>query len=141
MKSMTIPQVEQHVTILGWLYIVSNVVLLLVGGFILLLLTTIGAVSGDAEAMAILSIVGFGVGALSAMLSIPGLVAGAGLLAHKAWAADPGHRRRHPQLDELPYWHPHRCLRPVRAVAGCGSRLLLGIQTGIAREWPAQCAL
>ena len=86
MKSMTIPQVEQHVTILGWLYIVSNVVLLLVGGFILLLLTTIGAVSGDAEATAILSIVGFGVGALLAMLSIPGLAAGAGLLAHKAWA-------------------------------------------------------
>jgi hypothetical protein len=78
-------QLKLHVTILGWLYIVGNAIFLLMGAFIFMLLAGIGVASGDSQAMAILSIVGTVVGVLLAVLAIPGLVAGYGLLARKAW--------------------------------------------------------
>ncbi|MEJ2555557.1 MAG: hypothetical protein P8186_04895 [Anaerolineae bacterium] len=78
-------QLKLHVTILGWLYIVGNAIFLLIGAFIFMLLAGIGVASGDSQAMAILSIVGTVVGVLLAVLAIPGLVAGYGLLARKAW--------------------------------------------------------
>jgi hypothetical protein len=78
-------QLQLHVTILGWLYIVGNAIFLLIGAFVFMLLAGIGVASGDSQAMAILSIVGTVVGALLAVLAIPGLVAGYGLLARKAW--------------------------------------------------------
>lgn len=78
-------QLQLHVTILGWLYIVGNAIFLLIGAFVFVLLAGIGVASGDSQAMAILSVVGTVVGALLAVLAIPGLAAGYGLLAHKAW--------------------------------------------------------
>jgi hypothetical protein len=78
-------QLKLHVTILGWLYIVGNAIFLLIGTFVFVLLAGIGVASGDSQAMAILSIVGTVVGALLAVLAIPGIVAGYGLLARKAW--------------------------------------------------------
>jgi hypothetical protein len=78
-------QLKLHVTILGWLYIVGNAIFLLIGAFVFMLLAGIGVASGDSQAMAILSIVGTVVGALLAVIAIPGLVAGYGLLARKAW--------------------------------------------------------
>ncbi len=78
-------QLKLHVTILGWLYIVGNAIFLLIGAFVFMLLAGIGVASGDSQAMAILSVVGTFVGALLAVIAIPGLVAGYGLLARKAW--------------------------------------------------------
>jgi hypothetical protein len=78
--------VPQHVTILGWLYIVSHTLFLVVGGFVFLLLVGIGAASGEAEAARILPVVGMAVGLLLAALALPGLAAGYGLLKHKPWA-------------------------------------------------------
>jgi hypothetical protein len=78
-------QLKLHVTILGWLYIVGNAIFLLIGAFVFMLLAGIGVASGDSQAMAILSVVGTVVGALLAVIAIPGLVAGYGLLARKAW--------------------------------------------------------
>jgi hypothetical protein len=78
--------VQQHITILGWLYIVGHALFLIVGGFVFLLLTGIGAGSGDDEAARILPIVGISVGLLLAALALPGLAAGYGLLTHKPWA-------------------------------------------------------
>jgi hypothetical protein len=78
--------VPQHVTILGWLYIVGHALFLVVGGFVFLLLAGIGAASGEAEAARILPIVGMAVGLLLAALALPGLAAGYGLLKHKPWA-------------------------------------------------------
>lgn len=77
---------EQHVTILGWLHIVGHALFLLIGGFIFVLLTSIGAISGEAEAMTVLSIVGTFVAALMALFALPGMVAGYGLLKRKNWA-------------------------------------------------------
>lgn len=79
-------QLEQHVTILGWLHIVGNLFFVLLGVFLYFFLNTIGAVSGDPQALVILGIVGTFVGLLLTILGLPGIVAGFGLLAHKAWA-------------------------------------------------------
>ncbi|MCL4861938.1 MAG: hypothetical protein KJZ93_21150 [Caldilineaceae bacterium] len=86
MKSLTVAELRQHVTILGWLFIGGHAFFLLIGGFVFLLLSTIGAVSGDPQATLILGVVGTAVGALLALLAVPGIVAGFGLLARKAWA-------------------------------------------------------
>ena len=78
-------QMQQHVTILGWLYMVEHAVLLLVAAFVFVLLTTIGVATGDSEAMTILGIVGTSVGFFLAALSVPGIAAGYGLLRRKSW--------------------------------------------------------
>jgi hypothetical protein len=77
---------EQHITILGWLHIVGNLFFLILGILVFLLLRGIGAVSGDTQAVVILSLGATFVGAVVTLLSLPGIVAGFGLLAHKAWA-------------------------------------------------------
>lgn len=79
-------QLEQHVTILGWLHIVGNLFFVLIGLFLFFFLRTIGAVSGDPQALVVLSLVGTFVGTLLTVLGLPGIVAGFGLLAHKEWA-------------------------------------------------------
>ncbi len=78
-------QLGQHVQILGWLLAISHIFFLLIGLFVFTLLTSLGSVSGDRDALMVLSIVGTGVGALLAMLGVPGIIAGYGLLKRKAW--------------------------------------------------------
>jgi hypothetical protein len=85
MKQLSPQEIHQHITILGWLYIVGYAIFLLIGAFVFTLLTSIGAISGDEQAMMILSLVGTSVGALLVVLAIPGIAAGYGLLAHKGW--------------------------------------------------------
>ena len=55
------------------------------GAFVFLLLTGIGAASGERQALTILGVVGTSVGLLTA-LGVPGLIAGYGMLTHKPWA-------------------------------------------------------
>jgi len=77
---------QLHVPILGWLYILGNALLLVVGAFVFILLAGIGAASGDTQALGILGIIGTAVGLLLAALALPGLIAGYGLLRRRAWA-------------------------------------------------------
>jgi hypothetical protein len=85
MNQMSKQDLQQHVTILGWLHIIGHALFLIIGLFIFTLLTSIGAVTGDPEAVAILSLVGTLVGSLLAILGIPGILAGYGLLIRKSW--------------------------------------------------------
>jgi hypothetical protein len=85
MKRLSQQELQQHITILGWLYLVGYAFFLLIGAFIFTLLTSIGAISGDEQAMMILSLVGTSVGGLLIALAVPGMAAGFGLLAHKTW--------------------------------------------------------
>jgi hypothetical protein len=85
MNSLTPEQMRQHVPIVAWLNIAGAILLLLVGGFLLLLLPSIGAISGDREALGILSTVAVGVSCLFGMLALPGLIAGIGLLRRSSW--------------------------------------------------------
>jgi hypothetical protein len=86
MNEMKQTDLQQHITILGWLYIVGHALFLAVGGFVFLLLTGVGAATGEAEARTVLVVVGTSVGLLLAALAVPGLLAGYGLLARKPWA-------------------------------------------------------
>ena len=85
MNQLNQRQLQQHVNLLGWLLIVEHAILLLVAAFVFVLLTSVGVVSGDSEAMAILGIVGTSVGVFLAALSVPGIGAGIGLLQRKSW--------------------------------------------------------
>ncbi len=85
MNSMTVRQLETHVPIVGWLLIISNALFLLIGGVIFLLLGGIGVAVRDMEATGIMLIVGTVMAVLFTALAIPGIAAGAGLLARRNW--------------------------------------------------------
>ena len=77
---------ELHISIVGWLYILGNILYLVVGGLGLIFLASIGIAVQDVQAFRVLSVVG-GIGALFfTILAIPGLLAGYGLLKRKSWA-------------------------------------------------------
>lgn len=75
-----------HISVLGWLYIFGNAFFLLLAAFGFFLLPTIGAITRDADATTVLSILGTVFGLLMVILGFPGLLAGYGLLKHKPWS-------------------------------------------------------
>jgi hypothetical protein len=77
---------QQHVSILGWLYVVGHAIFLAIGAFVFLLLIGLAPVTGEPEPMWVLTLVGTTVGLLMAALGLPGLLAGWGLLTRKPWA-------------------------------------------------------
>ena len=77
---------ERHVTILGWVRIAYDALGLVIAGFIWLLIVGGGWISGDPEAMRITGIVGTAIGGFIAMLSLPGVIGGIGLLNRWSWA-------------------------------------------------------
>ena len=79
-------RMQKHVTLLGALFIAYHVMGLIAGIVIMTVLPALGCLSHDVEAMTILSALGIGVGVFLIVLSIPGLVAGIGLLRNKRWS-------------------------------------------------------
>jgi hypothetical protein len=77
---------QQHVTILGWLYVIGHAIFLVIGAFLFILLTGIGLAVDDAEARLVLPVVGTALGLLLVLLGLPGLIAGYGLLTARPWA-------------------------------------------------------
>lgn len=75
-----------HVSVLGWVYLFGTAFLLLIAGFAFFVLPTFAAISHNADAVTILSVVGTTVGVIMVVLAIPGLFAAYGLLKHKAWS-------------------------------------------------------
>ncbi len=85
-------QIETHVRVVGILHIVFGVMGLL-GAFVLLLVfgavTGIAGVSGDPDAQQVMPVIGIVGGLLTCIVfvvSVPGTVAGIGLLQHREWA-------------------------------------------------------
>jgi len=85
MNQLNQRDMQQHVTILGWLYIIGHVFFIVIGGFVFVLMTSIGFFIRDPEALPILSIVGTWTALFLAVLALPGLIAGYGLLKRKMW--------------------------------------------------------
>jgi hypothetical protein len=85
MNSLDHEQLRTHVPIVAWLNIIGSIVLLGIALLLLVLLPGIGVMSGDRQAMGILAVVGVGVGIFMAVLALPGLLAGIGLLKRKSW--------------------------------------------------------
>ena len=85
MNQLNQRDMQQHVTILGWLYIIGHVFFIVIGGFVFVLMTSIGFVIRDPEALPILSIVGTWTALFLTVLALPGLIAGVGLLKRQMW--------------------------------------------------------
>jgi hypothetical protein len=76
---------DTHIKVLGWLTIANGALTLLIGGFIFMILAGIGAASGEPDAFGILAVIGLTTGIFMFALSVPSLLAGAGLLWGKSW--------------------------------------------------------
>ena len=89
MDQLSEKDLQMHVQIAGWLNIVANGILLLLGlcGFVFLVGIGIFAAadSGDAVAMPILGLTGTVGLALFAVVGLPGMLAGYGMLKRKKW--------------------------------------------------------
>lgn len=86
MNKQSYQSMEQHITLLGWLHIALNILLILIAAFMFVMMVGIGLVSGDAEAVRVMPIVGTAVGGFMTALALPGILTGIGLLKRKPWA-------------------------------------------------------
>jgi hypothetical protein len=77
---------EKHLTAVAALHVGLSILGALIGIFIFVLLTGIGAITQEKEAFLILSTIGTGVGVLLMVLSVPGIIGGLGLFKRKEWA-------------------------------------------------------
>lgn len=86
MEKKTYRNMAEHVRLLGWIYIIFNLIGVLVAGVVFLAITGGGLLSGDAEAIVITAIVGTAISGFVLLVSAPGIIAGIGLLKRKSWA-------------------------------------------------------
>jgi hypothetical protein len=86
MNTLDTNSLRLHVPVLGWLYVVANAVLLIIGLVALALFWGIGIAVQDLVAYRILTLVGGLALALFALFALPGLIAGVGLLQRRRWA-------------------------------------------------------
>ncbi|MBN2008916.1 hypothetical protein JW960_06190 [candidate division KSB1 bacterium] len=77
---------EKHITLVAALNIGLGALGLLIALVVFLAVVGGGILSGDEDAMMITSIVGTTVGGFIALVSIPGIIAGIGLLKRQSWA-------------------------------------------------------
>ena len=77
---------KQHVTVVAALQIGFGVLKTLIAAVVFLVLLAGGLISGEAEAMAITSIVGLFVAGFLVLTALPGIIGGLGLLQGKNWA-------------------------------------------------------
>ena len=77
---------EKHLTTVAILQIGASIFGILLGGFILVLLTGIGVMVHDYHAQGILTLVGTSIGSFFILLSIPSIIGGIGLYHRKNWA-------------------------------------------------------
>jgi len=86
MNQLNRQHLQVHVPIVGWLLIFTNGLLLLTGLCVAVLMYGIGFSVNDRDALPILLIFGTAMVVFFGVLSLPGLLAGFGLLARQAWA-------------------------------------------------------
>ena len=79
-------KMDEHVTILGALYIAFNALMLFAAIIVFVVIVGGGLLSGDTDAIAITSGVGSAIAFLLVLLSAPGIIGGIGLLKRRYWA-------------------------------------------------------
>lgn len=77
---------QQHVRILGWIFVAYGALLLLIPIVAGVFIVGGGLISGDRDAMLITSGVALLIGCIFAVLSIPMIITGSGLLKFRQWA-------------------------------------------------------
>jgi hypothetical protein len=83
---MKTQEMKTHVKIVAWLYIVMGLLGILLALVVGALILGGGLISGDDTAIRVTTIVAIVLGSLVVLLSVPGVVAGVGLLGFKPWA-------------------------------------------------------
>jgi hypothetical protein len=79
-------EMRTHIKIVAWLYIVMGLLGILLALVVGALIAGGGLISGDDTAIRVTTIVSIILGGLVILLSVPGVVAGIGLLSFKPWA-------------------------------------------------------
>ncbi len=77
---------EQHITILGVLHIAYGALGILIAMIVLITVVGAGVLSGDAEALAITSLVGTSIAMILFIPALPGMIGGIGVLKYRQWA-------------------------------------------------------
>jgi len=76
---------EKHVHVIAALQIGLSIFGIIIGIIILVILSTIGVLVDDKDANFILPLIGNIIAVFIFLLSVPGIVAGIGLMKHKEW--------------------------------------------------------
>ncbi len=77
---------KDHIKIIAWLYIVMGVLGILAALVAFAVIVGGGLISGDQTAIRITTIVALVISGFVVLISIPGILAGIGLLSFKPWA-------------------------------------------------------
>lgn len=77
---------KKHIEILGWLYIVFGALGLFVGLAFFLFFAGLALIPGDMAGAGVLLIIGWIIGGLMIVTSVPGVIGGYGLLKGKSWS-------------------------------------------------------
>jgi len=77
---------QQHVRILGWLFIVYSAIIDVIALIVFAVLGGAGALSGDRQALMVTGAVGVGIAIFLFLISVPGILAGLGLFKYQQWA-------------------------------------------------------
>lgn len=77
---------KEHVTVVGALHIGFGILGLLLAIIIFVAVVGGGLLSGDQQAIAITAVVGTVIAGFFAILALPGIIGGVGLLRYKSWA-------------------------------------------------------
>jgi len=77
---------KDHIKIIAWLYIVMGVLGILAALVAFAVIVGGGLISGDQTAIRITTIVALVIGGFVVLISVPGILAGIGLLSFKPWA-------------------------------------------------------
>jgi len=78
--------VQKHIEILGWLYIVYGVLSLIMGLVFFLFFAGLALIPDNLTGAGVLLIIGWVIGGLIVVTSIPEIIGGIGLLQRKNWA-------------------------------------------------------
>jgi hypothetical protein len=79
-------KMEKHVTLVGALFIAYHILGLIIGIALLMILSGVSYVAGDPFVTKLLMTIGTVICTLIVILSVPGIIAGAGLLRRRPWA-------------------------------------------------------
>jgi riboflavin transporter FmnP len=86
MNFMGRKKMEKHLSAVAALHVGLSILGVILGIFVFVLLTGIGVIAQEKEALFILSTIGTGVGVFFLVISVPGIIGGIGLFKRKEWA-------------------------------------------------------
>jgi len=79
-------ELETHVTVVGWLQIVNGLLGIMWGVFFATLILGVGMAVKEALVLRIMAVTASALGGLLFVLSVPGIIAGIGLLRRASWS-------------------------------------------------------